>query len=261
MPGSAPSAVPGVPRTLVVVPTYNERENLGPLVRALLALSPPVDVLVVDDGSPDGTGQLARDLGRRTGRVHLLQRGAKRGLGTAYLDGFRFGLRRGYDRLVSMDADFSHDPRYLPALLRRAATAELVIGSRYVPGGGTRGWPLRRRLLSRVANALARLCLGVPVRDASAGFRCYRREALERLDFDAFRSRGYSLLEEMVFRSHRAGLRLAEVPIVFADRRHGRTKISWKDILGGVLMLLRLFAERLARGPRSARGHATGRRG
>ena len=236
-------------RTLVVVPTYNERENLPALAAELMALRPPVDVLVVDDGSPDGTGALAEEVARRHPRVKLLQRGGKRGLGTAYLDGFRAGLRQGYGLLMSMDCDFSHPPRYVPALLRRAASADLVIGSRYVPGGGTQGWPLRRRILSRTANTLVKVLLGIRTHDASAGFRCYRREALERIGLDTLRSKGYSILEEMVYRCHRAGLRVAEVPILFVDRRRGQTKISPKDVLGGAVMLLRLFYDRLTGRP------------
>ena len=239
---------------MIVIPTYNERENLPLLVAELLKLDPPVDILIVDDNSPDGTGRLADGMAASHPQVHALHREGKLGLGTAYLDGFRWGLKPrhtesgqgGYDLLMSMDCDFSHDPKYVPALLEQAKTADLVIGSRYVPGGGTVGWGLHRKLISRFANTMVRALLGLRTHDTSAGFRCYRRETLERIGLDNVRSKGYNALEEMVFRCEKAGLRVVEVPITFPDRRRGETKISFKDMVGVGTMVLRLFWRRIA---------------
>jgi dolichol-phosphate mannosyltransferase len=231
------------PRTLIVVPTYNERENLPLLIEALLRVS-PADVLVVDDSSPDGTGQIADEWARNHSRVKVLHRAGKLGLGTAYLDGFRWGVREGYELLMSMDCDFSHDPKYVPEILKRAESADLVIGSRYVSGGGTRGWALRRKIISRVANTSVRVLLGLKTHDTSAGFRCYRRDALERIGLDTVESRGYNVLEEMVFRCEKYGLRVAEVPIIFVDRQRGKTKISVRDMIGVGTMVLRLIPKR-----------------
>jgi dolichol-phosphate mannosyltransferase len=232
------------PRSVIVVPTYNERENLPLLIEALLNVS-PADVLVVDDGSPDGTGQIADEWARTHSRVRVLHRAGKLGLGTAYLDGFRWGMHEGYDLLMSMDCDFSHDPKYVPEILRRAESADLVIGSRYVPGGGTSGWALRRKIISRMANTSVRVLLGLKTHDTSAGFRCYRREALECIGLDTVKSRGYNVLEEMVFRCEKHGLRVAEVPIIFVDRQRGKTKISVRDMIGVGTMVLRLIPKRL----------------
>jgi dolichol-phosphate mannosyltransferase len=217
-------------RALVVLPSYNEAENAVPLAREVLAQDPRLEVLVVDDASPDGTADLVEKEQIREPRLHLLRRPGKLGLGTAYLAGFRYGLERGYDQVLTMDCDFSHHPRYLPAILEAAQQSDLVIGSRYVPGGGIRNWALRRRVLSRFANFYTRLLLRVPVHDCTAGFRCYRREVLERVGIEAIRSSGYAFLEEMVQRVHRAGFRIAEVPIVFEDRTRGASKISHTEI-------------------------------
>lgn len=232
-------------RALIVIPTYNERENLPLLVAELLKLDPPVDILVVDDNSPDGTGRLAEEISASHPQVHLLRRQGKLGLGTAYLDGFRWGLKGAYDFLMSMDCDFSHDPKYVPAMLEQAKTADLVIGSRYVPGGGTVGWGLHRKVISRFANTMVRTLLGLRTHDTSAGFRCYRRETLERIGLDNVRSKGYNVLEEMVFRCEQAGMRVVEVPITFPDRQRGETKISFKDMVGVGTMVLRLFWRRI----------------
>ena len=240
-----PSTHSPPPRALVVLPTYNERENLPLMVAALLALPRPVDVLVVDDGSPDGTGDLADGLARDHACVHVLHRKGKLGLGTAYLAGFRYAIDEGYELTMSMDCDFSHNPKYIPDMLARAETADLVIGSRYVPGGGTEGWGLHRRIISCTANALVRIMLGVRVYDTTAGFRCWRAEALKTLGLAGYWSTGYSLLEEMVFRAERKGLRVAEVPIVFTDRERGQTKISLRDMIGVGLMLWRFLYDRL----------------
>jgi dolichol-phosphate mannosyltransferase len=217
-----PLTTPG----LVIIPTYNERENLPLLLPQVLAFQ-ELSVLVVDDGSPDGTGDIVASEMEHNERVHLLRRAGKQGLGTAYVAGFRYALERGADYIFEMDADFSHDPRYLPDLLHTAETAyDLVIGSRYVPGGGTTDWGLGRQLISRGGNIYARLILGLPVADMTGGYRCYRREALEAIDLDHIRSNGYSFQIEMAYRVHQAGLRVGEVPIVFPDRRVGASKMS-----------------------------------
>ncbi len=217
-----PITTPG----LVIIPTYNERENLPLLLPQVLAFQ-ELSVLVVDDGSPDGTGDIVASEMEHNERVHLLRRAGKQGLGTAYVAGFRYALERGADYIFEMDADFSHDPRYLPDLLHAAETVyDLVIGSRYVPGGGTTDWGLGRQLISRGGNIYARLILGLPVADMTGGYRCYRREALEAIDLDHIRSNGYSFQIEMAYRVHQASLRVGEVPIVFPDRRVGASKMS-----------------------------------
>ncbi len=217
-------------RALVILPSYNEAENVIPLSRDVLAADPSLEVLVVDDNSPDGTAELVEKEREREPRLHLLRRGAKLGLGTAYLAGFRFGLERGYDRILTMDCDYSHHPRYLPAMLAAMEGADLVIGSRYVPGGGVANWPWRRRLLSRFANGYTRVLLRVPVHDCTAGFRCYARRVLESVSPFEIRSSGYAFLEEMVWRVHRAGFRVHEIPIVFEDRTRGASKINQTEI-------------------------------
>lgn len=215
---------------LVVLPSYNEAQNAVPLSRDVLAVDPGLEVLVVDDASPDGTGDLVEKAAQRETRLHLLRREGKLGLGSAYLAGFRYGLEQGYDCVLTMDCDYSHHPRYLPGVLEAARHSDLVIGSRYVPGGGISNWPLRRRVLSWFANLYARRLLRVPVRDCTAGYRCYRRAVLERVGIEDIRSSGYAFLEEMVLRVHRAGFRIAEIPIVFEDRTRGASKISHSEI-------------------------------
>jgi dolichol-phosphate mannosyltransferase len=212
---------------LVVVPTYNEAENIADLAERILAQPVDLDLLVVDDASPDGTGDVVDDLTRRTGgRVRALHRREKLGLGTAYVAGFRDGLAKGYSFLAQMDADFSHDPDELPRLIGALAHADLVIGSRYVRGGGIRNWGPLRRLVSRGGSLYARLLLSLPVADATGGFRAWRRDALVGLGLDKVRSNGYSFQVEMAFRAHRKGARIVELPIVFTDRRVGQSKMS-----------------------------------
>ena len=214
-------------RALLIVPTYNEVENVERVAAEFLAPVAGTELLFVDDASPDGTGAVIDSIRTRDPRVHVLHRAGKLGLGTAYLDGFRWALARDYQYIVEMDADFSHDPKYLPALLAAAeAGADVAIGSRYVDGGGTLNWGLGRRLISRAGGRYARTVLGIDVRDMTAGFVCYRRTALERIDLEAIESNGYSFQIEMKYRAHRAGLRIAEVPIVFEDRRVGQSKMS-----------------------------------
>lgn len=230
-------------KSLVVVPTYNEIENLDALLEALMGLPGAVEVLVVDDGSPDGTGARADDWSRREPRVHAMHRPGKMGLGTAYIAGFSWGLERGYDAILEMDADFSHSPSYVPALIAAADGADLVIGSRYVAGGGTRGWGLHRRILSEGANVFARTMLGLSVRDCTAGFRCYRADALRRIDLATVLAEGYSFQVEMLVRVLQRGGRVVEIPIVFEERRLGRSKISRTEVFRAIETVLRLRGE------------------
>ena len=228
-------------RTLLIVPTYNEVENVARVAAEFLAPVPGSELLFVDDASPDGTGALIDRIRSEEPRVHVLHRAGKLGLGTAYLDGFRWALARDYRLVVEMDADFSHDPRHLPELVAAIdAGADLAVGSRYVEGGGTRNWGLGRRLISRAGGRYARTVLGVDVRDMTAGFVCYRREALERIDLDAISSNGYSFQIEMKYRAHRAGLRIVEVPIVFEDRRVGQSKMSRAIVAEALWMVWKL---------------------
>ncbi len=217
-------------RALVVLPTYNEAENVLGLSAEVLEQDPSLEVLVVDDNSPDGTGDLVQGQMEREPRLHLLRRPGKLGLGTAYLAGFRHGLDNDYGRVLTMDCDFSHHPRYLPAILAAMQNHDMVIGSRYVPGGGVANWPMHRRMLSTFANFYTRALLRLPVHDCTSGFRCYSSEVLREVDPFSVRSSGYSFLEEMVCRVHRAGFRIAETPILFEDRRAGVSKISKTEI-------------------------------
>ncbi len=224
----------GAPRAVVCLPTYDERENLVPILEAILAAAPEVDVLVIDDNSPDGTGRLADEVAAREPRVKVLHRPGKQGLGRAYLAGFAWALEHGYGLVLEMDADFSHDPRYLPVMLQRAREADLVLGSRYVKGGGTVNWGLGRKILSRGGSLYARLILGVKVRDLTGGFKCFRREVLEAIDLPSVECSGYAFQIELTYRALRRGFTVAEVPIVFADRRVGQSKMSRRIVLEAI---------------------------
>ncbi len=213
-------------RALVVLPTYDEVENLGAVVPAILAADPHLDILVVDDASPDGTGELADRLAAGEPRVSVLHRSGKLGLGSAYLEGFGRGLDDGYEKLIEMDADFSHDPKYLPDLLEAADTAGVAVGSRYLRGVNVVNWPMSRLLLSWMANKYARWVTGLPVTDATSGFKCFRREVLEAIDFSDVGSTGYAFQIEMSFRAWKMGFEVREVPIVFVDRDTGESKMS-----------------------------------
>jgi len=231
----------------VIVPTYNERENIEALLQQLFDLPLELNVIVVDDNSPDGTGALADAWAATSGgRLAAIHRPGKLGLGTAYVAGFKHALAAGADFICTMDADFSHNPRYIPAMVEKAGAGyDLVIGSRYVRGGGTRGCTLPRILLSWGANAFARLMLGLRARDTTAGFRCYRRAVLESVGLDEIRSSGYSFLIEMLYRAQRRGWRVGEVPIIFDNRRLGTSKISRNEILRAMQTVLRLAWARL----------------
>lgn len=233
-------------RTVVVVPTYNEKENIDILLNDLLALPVDLRVIVVDDASPDGTGRLADQwVARSDGRVHVIHRSGKLGLGTAYIAGFKSALSTGPDRIMTMDADFSHHPKYIPAIIELSRAYDMVIGSRYMQGGGTLNCTVGRRALSRGANAFARITLGLRARDCTAGFRCYRREVLGSVDLDSIVSDGYSFLIELLYHVQRRGWRIGEVPIVFEDRVRGKSKISRIEILRALQTVLRLQGHRL----------------
>src|SRR5919205_830903 len=227
-------------RTLIVVPTYNERENVARLVAELFGVAPLADVCLLDDASPDGTADHAEELYGSDPRFSVLRRAGARGYGRSLVDGYRRALERGYARLVQLDADFSHDPRRIPALVEAGRAADVVIGSRYCEGGGVENWPMRRRLLSRFANAYVARITGMSVRDATSGFRCYTRRALRALLEGRVAGEGYAFLVESAYRASRAGLALEEVPITFTDRREGQSKMSRKVILESVLMPWRL---------------------
>jgi dolichol-phosphate mannosyltransferase len=233
-------------RTAVVLPTYNERENLANLVTQLLASSVEADVVVVDDNSPDGTGRLADDLAARDVRVHVIHRPGKLGLGTAYIAGFQYALAAGAEHVVTMDADFSHHPRYVPAVVALTERYHVGIGSRYVPGGGvSQDWGTRRRVLSQGANLFARTALGLKARDCTAGFRCYRREVLQSIELERIFSNGYSFLIEMMYRCQRLGYTFGETPILFENRQQGASKISQWEIYRAMLTVVRLGVSRL----------------
>jgi dolichol-phosphate mannosyltransferase len=236
------------PRTLVSLATYNERENLPHLIEAIQRVGPDLDVLVIDDNSPDGTGQLADELAQRDRRVHVLHRPGKLGLGTATMDAFAWALARDYAFLLNMDADFSHHPRYIPALRRAIRECDVAIGSRYVPGGGVQGWGAKRRLMSTGINIYARLLLRLPVHDTSGAFRCYRLAKLRDFDFAQVRSRGYSFQEEMLLHCRRLGCRFCETPIVFEDRRFGSSKINRQEALSALWIILQLGWETIVVG-------------
>ncbi len=228
-------------QALAIVPTYNERENLARLVASLRGQPGNIHVLIVDDNSPDGTGAIADAIAAGDSGVHVLHRAGKQGLGTAYRAGFHYGLEQGFAYLCTMDADFSHNPESLPALIEKAASGyDLVIGSRYVPGGAVVGSPPLRKFISYAANSLAHTILGVAAHDCTAGFRCYRRVVLETIDLDSIFSSGYSFLIEMAFYCQRAGFRIGEVPITFVNRTEGASKINRREIYKAFYTLLRL---------------------
>ena len=225
---------------LVIIPTYNERENIPALIGQLLALPFGLEVLVVDDASPDGTGDLVQAWSARDPRVHVLRRPGKMGLGSAYRDGFRYALDHGAQYVFEMDADFSHDPDAIGEFLKHAETADLVLGSRYLHGVTVVNWPLSRLILSYLANVYTRWVTGLPVRDATGGFKCFRRRALEAVRLDRVKSDGYAFQIEMTFKCWRKGMRIQEIPIMFVDRRVGTSKMSRKIVWEAVGMVWRL---------------------
>ena len=238
-------------RALIVIPTYNEAENLSSLISAILALNAGYEVLVVDDNSPDGTGEVADRLSKELPGVHVLHRPGKQGLGTAYIAGFRWALERDYRYVLEMDADFSHHPRYLPDFMEQIRHADLVTGSRYVQGGGTANWGLLRRLISAVGNTFARTTLRLRTHDCTGGFRCYRRELLTKIPWESLRLQGYGFQVGVVYCVERMGASVAEFPIVFEDRRKGRSKMSSRIVMEAFLFVIRtvLLGQPSRRGP------------
>jgi dolichol-phosphate mannosyltransferase len=226
-------------RPLLVLPTYNERENLVPIVTEIRKQLPEVTIWIVDDNSPDGTGAVADDLARRDPRIEVIHRAGKLGLGTAYIEAFNRALIEDFDCILQMDADFSHDPAYLPQLLAGLTNADLVVGSRYTAGGGTENWSPARQWISRIGNAVARVGLGVRTRDATGGFRAYRRSTLEQLHFDDLQLRGYGFQIEVIYQVEHRGLRVQEVPIIFVERAAGSSKMSRGIVLEAILHIMR----------------------
>jgi dolichol-phosphate mannosyltransferase len=231
---------PAQPRTLVTVATYNEIDNLPPLVEAVLAIAPQADLLVIDDNSPDGTGHWCDEQSAGQPRLFCVHRSGKLGLGTATIAAMQYAIEHGYDYVLNMDADFSHHPRHISAILAGMEKADVSIGSRYCPGGGVKDWPLARRLMSWGVNTYARLLLGLSPRDTSGAFRCYRVALLKELDFAAIKSRGYSFQEEILWGLKRLGARMVETPIVFADRERGQSKINRHEAFSALWIIFRL---------------------
>jgi dolichol-phosphate mannosyltransferase len=243
---STPSETPATaPKLLVSLATYNEAGNLRPLVEAIRHHAPDASILVIDDNSPDGTGRIADELRSELPDIHVIHRAGKLGLGTATIAAMRFAIEHGFDHLLNMDADFSHDPEYIPALRAGMGDHDVMIGSRYVPGGGVEGgFTLKRRFMSTGINTYARLMLGLTSRDNSGAFRCYRASKLAEIDFDRIRSRGYSFQEEILFWCQAVGCRIGETPIVFKDRRAGSSKINGREAFSALWILFRLGAAR-----------------
>lgn len=227
-------------RTFIVIPTYNERENIGRLVPEILAVDRSLEVLIVDDNSPDGTAEVVRGMMAGEPRIHLFERPGKMGLGSAYVQGFRKALELGADYVMEMDADFSHDPKYLPDFLRLIEAADVVVGSRYLHGVNVINWPISRLILSYGANMYTRIVTGMPILDATGGFKCFRKEVLEAIAFESAKSDGYSFQIELNFRCWEKGFRIREIPIVFVDRHSGSSKMSKRIIWEAVWMVWRL---------------------
>lgn len=232
-------------KTLVSVATYNERENIEPLVAAIRESVPGIHLLVIDDGSPDGTGDWCQQFELENHWFHYIQRGSKQGLGTATICGMQFAIEQGYDLWIGMDADFSHPPARLPAMIEpmgefSSPVADVVIGSRYCPGGGVTGWPWSRRIMSRCVNVYARFLMGLSPKDCSGAFRCCRTALLEELDFSAIRSTGYSFFEEFLWHLKGLGARVVEIPIIFTDREYGQSKLNRKEAVNSLWMMFKL---------------------
>ena len=227
-------------KALVVIPTYNERENLTVLVRQIFAQGLSLEVLIIDDNSPDGTGAVADELAQVDPRVHVMHRAAKMGLGSAYVAGFRYALERDYDAVFEMDADFSHNPESLPVFLRELENADLVVGSRYLHGVTVVNWPLKRLVLSYGANVYSRVITGIPIKDLTGGFKCFRRLVLESVDLSRVRSDGYGFQIEMNYKAWRKGFRIREIPILFVDRRAGESKMNQRIVWEAAWMVWRL---------------------
>lgn len=234
-------------KIIVTLPTYNEAENIEEIIRQLLAQNDSIHVLVVDDLSPDGTGEIAENLAKINTRVHVMHRHGPRGRGVAGIDGFKEALRMGADRIIEMDADFSHNPRYIPELLKYSDDYDIVIGSRFIKGGGETGRPKSREVISILANTYIRVLLHFPVKDCSSGYRCFKRELLEKIDFGSFRSKGPSIVSELLFHAivlHKA--RVKEIPILFEDRTRGESKLNKKILIQNLLFIFTLFLRKIS---------------
>jgi len=237
---SASQSTPPEPRILVSLATYNEAGNLAPLIAEIHKFLPRADILVIDDNSPDGTWKIAEELGETDPRIKLLKRPGKLGLGTATLAAMNYAMTHEYDYLQNMDADFSHPPRYLPGILAGMSKYDVMIGSRYVQGGGTENWPLARQIMSKSVNTMVRFLFRMPVKDASGAYRCYRVSKLRQVPLDRVRSRGYSFQQEVLFRCHKAGCKLGEYPIIFENRRAGASKVNRKEAMRSISMIMYL---------------------
>ncbi|MBN1299760.1 MAG: polyprenol monophosphomannose synthase [Melioribacteraceae bacterium] len=227
-------------KTIVIIPTYNEIDNIKKIIPKVFEFLPETDILVVDDNSPDGTGSYVEDLTGSDGRIKLIRRSGKLGLGTAYVEGFKYMLANGYDLAFQMDADFSHDPKELVNMTKEIENADLVIGSRYITGVNVINWPMRRLLLSYFANKYTKIVTGIPVCDATGGFKCFRKKVLESINLDAIKSNGYSFQIEMNFKAWKKGFKIVEIPIIFYDRMEGKSKMSKKIVREAVLMVWKL---------------------
>lgn len=227
-------------KILVIIPTYNEKENISTILPLVLKQDQEIEVLVVDDSSPDGTGKLVEELQSSNPRIKLINREKKSGLGTAYITGFDYALQNGYDYIFEMDSDFSHDPNYIPDFLKAINDSDLVLGSRYIRGVNVVNWPITRLLLSYFANVYARWVTGLPVRDSTGGFKCFKREVLEKIGLDNIHSNGYAFQIEMSFRAWKKGFKIKEIPIIFVDRRAGESKMSKKIVREAIWMVWKL---------------------
>jgi len=227
-------------KAIVIVPTYNEAENIANLIDKIFSVDSNLNILVIDDNSPDGTAEIVKRISEKDPRVNLIQRPGKLGLGTAYIEGFKYALANGYEAIFEMDADFSHNPEDIPRFLDALEDADLVIGSRYLTGVNVINWPLRRLMLSYFANLYTRIITGMPVRDATGGYKCFRAEALKQIDLDKIKTNGYGFQIEMNFRFWAKGFRVKEIPIVFVDRRNGVSKMNKKIILEAVFLVWKL---------------------
>ncbi len=227
-------------KTLVVIPTYNEKTNIGKLIPDIIELYPDINILVVDDNSPDGTGDYVEELSQHDKRISVLKREGKMGLGTAYAEGFKYALQKGYELIIQMDADYSHNPKVIGEFLKTIKDYDLVIGSRYISGVNVINWPMQRLLLSYFANVYTRIITGMPIKDATGGFKCFRRKVLEAIDLDRIRSNGYAFQIEMTFKAFKKGFRIKEIPIVFVDRVEGNSKMSKKIVREAIFMVWKL---------------------
>jgi len=234
--------------SVVIIPTYNESENIEKLSNGILALKKDVSVIIVDDNSPDGTGLIADRLAGADSAIKVIHRQGKLGLGTAYIAGFKYALKENFEYILTMDADFSHDPERIPQLIDEAKRCDVVIGSRYIKGGDTVNWSIYRRMLSKTANMVTKFMLRLKPNDCTSGFRCYNRNVLESLKLDTLFSSGYSFLVEVLYEAQSMGYRIGEVPIIFNDRKRGKSKISKKEIFKGAYTIFRLSAKRLIKG-------------